>query len=729
MRHNKSLLWQRSRRHSSGDQQHNTVSKLTSALIGLGMITLGGAVAPAYAQQVALLDSGVDPDRGFNLANGFNYITNSSDTSDMSKRPGEGHGTISARLVAEAFSGQIVPFVVSDDAPGGINEGSVRSARDSALSDILGRSQVKVVGITWGTSGVAGASASLMPQLSNAGKVIAIMAGNEISSQPNTLATSSFNLPGVIIVGATDGNGVLLPESNRAGTTKNRYVAANGLPGDGATYGGTSWAAARISGIAGAVLQQNPNLTGEQVADVIFKAAEDRGAPGIDDEYGRGVILNAQQVLNTVMGPVDVPTDPEPSNSGGGGSGAGAALLLGGALVGALLLMRKPKSKLEKTLVLDSYGRGFQLDLSEQIEINDDAFSMHNFFNSLEQVSVTKQVSVPELNTEVALVATNYVDPYDDMIAYFAMDGDDVSTERGGQAQFALSSQLTESSTLTAGYNVSPRFEHSGVAQLDSNLEFGKASFLSGQAFSSLLSGFSDHAESLSVSFTPRKSPKTSFKLGLVSIDEETRYKQDSFTSLLEGSYQFTDNAGLSVQFGQLEEKGSVFGSGSGGIFGVKTATTYAVNLTGKVKLNKHFSLVGNYGAGKTRVDAADNSLLKDFSTLDSDWYAIGLVGNNVFRKRDQFGVAVSQPLKVRSGDVAYSIPTGRFANGHVRFDTERVNLANTNATETSVDAYYRTKLSDRLELGGFMSFRHNPNHVSDYGDDTIVMATLRYSQ
>ena len=181
-------------------------------------MTLGDA----YGQQIALLDSGVDPSRGFNIAPGFNYYENTDDTSDVSDREGEGHGTVSVRVASEAFSGEIVPFVVTDGDLTRSNESQVRTARDNALADILGRSNIRVVGFTWGTEGVSGTAAPLMGDLSRGGKVIAILAGNEFGAQPNTLSTSSFNLPGVIIVGATDADGVLLPESNRAGTTAER---------------------------------------------------------------------------------------------------------------------------------------------------------------------------------------------------------------------------------------------------------------------------------------------------------------------------------------------------------------------------------------------------------------------------------------------------------------------------------------------------------------------------
>ncbi len=716
-------------RKLSKNQSKNKISRFIAATIGV----LGVAIGNAHAQQVALLDSGVDPNRGFNLAPGFNYYTNTDDTNDTSDREGEGHGTVSVRVASEAFSGQIVPIVITDGDLTRARESQVRAARDAALADLVSDTDVSVVGFTWGTSGITGSAAPLMSELSRSGKVIAIMAGNESSAQPNALATASFNLNGVIIVGAVDGSGALLPESNRAGTTAERFVAAIGLPEPGAALGGTSWATARISGIAGAVLLQNPNLTAEQVVEVILDSAQDRGVAGTDSEYGRGVILNAEQVLSNVMGPVEVPTTPttppvDSGGGGGGGGGGGAILLVGGALAGVLLLNRKPKTKLEKTLVLDSYGRGFQVDLNPHVEINDGSLHLSQFFHSLEQKSISSGFRLPELNTEVAFAAVAAPDPRVDLIEYFATPGDVGIEKDQTTMSVALASKLSNALSFTAGYQVSPSSQFGAVNELESHSDFGASSFLSGQSFDSVLSGFSQQADTLSLSYAPQNK-KTSMKLGLVSVDQPGRYNQDSMSTIFQGNYQFDDNAGLSVQFGQIEEKGSVLGGGGAGVFGVESSSTYALNLTGKIDASDKFSVITNYGIGRTTVESSDSSLLKDFSTLKSDWYSLGLIGNNLFRERDQLGIAFSQPLKIRSGEVDYSVPNHRLANGDIGFDTERVNLSETNATERNVEAYYRTMLSDNMELGGFVSYRQNPNHVSDYGDDTILMATLRFWQ
>ncbi len=713
-------------------------SRVSVALICAGLSLVG--MGSATAQQVAILDTGVDPDAGLNIQGGFNYFLNTPDTTDVSvidERTGEGHGTTSARLVAESFSGAIVPYIVTDGI-GETDEQQSMIARDSALSDILGKDPISVVGITWGTAGVTGTSAALLPSLSEAGKVVAIAAGNAGANQPNNLATASFNLPGVIIVGASDFDGEILSFSNRAGTAQNRFVTGIGIPDpDSLNPGGTSWATARIAGIAGAVLSQNPALSAQEVADVIFLSAIDRGELGTDEVYGRGVILSAEQVLNNVIGPVTVPTTPDQNGSGGsgGGGGGGAGLLLGGALAGALLLARRPSEKLEKTLVLDSYGRTFEIDLGRHVAIEDESLDLDMFFNALTQTSVNQSVYLPALKTEVGVSALGNQNDPRDLIAYFAAPDDRVINDGRMQYSFALASKLSENVSLSMGHRVDPNLYFGGFRNLSDNDQLGRASFLSGESFGSLLSGFSPQANSIGLEYQQHDSvlgqtiTDSGFKasMGLVSVNESERFGKESFSSIFEGGYEFADHGGLSLQFGQIQEQGTLFGGAAGGIFGVDQATTYAVSLNGHIEFSANTSLVATYGVGRTRVNAERESLLGDFSSLNSDWYSVGLVTNNIWSYRDQLGVSVSQPLKITSGSLTYSIPVERNQFGDIAFDAERVNLGETNSTEQRFEAYYRNRVDEKLELGAFLTFRDDPNHIQEAGDQLTLMFTLRY--
>jgi subtilisin family serine protease len=60
---------------------------------------------------------------------------------------------------------------------------------------------------------------------------------------------------------------------------------------------GTSDASAIVSGAAALIRSKYPELTAPEVVDVLESTADDKGAPGVDNEYGHGV-LNIMAALN-----------------------------------------------------------------------------------------------------------------------------------------------------------------------------------------------------------------------------------------------------------------------------------------------------------------------------------------------------------------------------------------------------------------------------------------------
>ena len=101
----------------------------------------------------------------------------------------------------------------------------------------------------------------------------------------------------VIFVGSLEDNSNdLAAYSYFAGDLKEDFIVAHDdifSPGDGA---GTSFAAPRVAGAAALVKQKFPNLTSEQIKQVILQTADDLGATGVDAVFGYGKL----NVLNTL---------------------------------------------------------------------------------------------------------------------------------------------------------------------------------------------------------------------------------------------------------------------------------------------------------------------------------------------------------------------------------------------------------------------------------------------
>jgi subtilisin family serine protease len=107
--------------------------------------------------------------------------------------------------------------------------------------------------------------------------------------------------PGTIAVGATDENDSIASFSSRGnavwktGSLLKPLVSAPGVRvlsakagGGYVKYSGTSMATPHVSGIAALLYQKAPNLTVEELSNILVKGALDLGTQGPDPDYGNG---------------------------------------------------------------------------------------------------------------------------------------------------------------------------------------------------------------------------------------------------------------------------------------------------------------------------------------------------------------------------------------------------------------------------------------------------------
>ena len=119
--------------------------------------------------------------------------------------------------------------------------------------------------------------------------------------------------------------GALADEEGRQDGKPNRgdhvAIAAPGVdilvpsPGDKyETSTGTSIAAAHVSGIAALLLELHPNLTADEVRQILQSTALDLGPEGRDDQYGYG-LANAESAV-LALGPTAARSAPATLFSG-----------------------------------------------------------------------------------------------------------------------------------------------------------------------------------------------------------------------------------------------------------------------------------------------------------------------------------------------------------------------------------------------------------------------------
>ncbi|MDP6947361.1 MAG: S8 family serine peptidase, partial [Myxococcota bacterium] len=142
---------------------------------------------------------------------------------------------------------------------------------------------------------------------------------------------------------------------------------------------GTSMAAPQVAAAAALIWGHSPKLTASQVAFILKSTATDIGAAGVDSRTGVGA-LNIEAALapiGIITAPIDDEEEEEEeeeeedsSDSGSGSSGGGAGVALAALVVGGVgyaLIGNSPD--LSETLVLDEFGRTYELDLETRISV------------------------------------------------------------------------------------------------------------------------------------------------------------------------------------------------------------------------------------------------------------------------------------------------------------------------------------------------------------------------
>src|SRR6266540_4373443 len=224
-------------------------------------ITTGGDIT------IALLDTGVSPshpDLSHKLLRGYDFYNNDDDARDD-----EGHGTYTAGVAAASSNNgagiagicwgcKILPVKVLGS----------RGQGDDATID---------QGIRWAVDqGV---------------RIISMSLGGPEDTLVMRDAVSYAHDHNVLIIAASgngqaDGN---RPNYPAAYQTVLAVSATNSTDGD--TYGvenGTSASCPHVAGAAALALTLRPDLSADQLAEVLEAAADDQGSPGKDPEYGFG---------------------------------------------------------------------------------------------------------------------------------------------------------------------------------------------------------------------------------------------------------------------------------------------------------------------------------------------------------------------------------------------------------------------------------------------------------
>jgi hypothetical protein len=709
----------------SASAQLTTTSPEYLTQPGLGAINIFPAWNAGLTGQgitIAVLDTGVRASHvdiapnllpgGIDLYNGDND-PNDDDVSEV-----QGHGTAMAGVAAAAQNGtgivgvaynaKILPYKIVGST-GGTTSTIAAAAIQAATS-----SSARIIVTAYGSDGSdPNAEIAALTAAGNANKIIIISAGNEGYPEPRFPGSIAPGIRGMIVVGAANGEGTAI-FSSRAGTNTRFMVAPGiGIISDGNSSDtaltppivGSSMAAPHVAGAAAILLQASPNLSNSQVVEILLSTARDLGAPGFDDTFGWGMLD-----IGAALSPIG-------SISVGGGSGGagGIGLALGAAGVVAALVARG--GKMHKTLVLDQYERPYYTDLRDLISTRDSKPGLASLMESFRYDSAWMEVPLGGNNT-LALSALGETPLGVDAFNYFSQREE--QENRNTDVVMSLTGGNAGGLMYQFDYNRDPRKAYGSLGETQG------VQFLSEQALTAPYLGFAQRGDSLHLGY--HMSDNSMLKMGVANMDEGGEHGRKSQAAVVEGSFDLTPAASVALQLGNLTERGGLFGASSGGAFGIRSASTTAVGLSGRYELTPDLALLASYSEGYTRVKEAENKLLGNYSALRTNTYGLGLLASNVMRRHDRLGVAVSHPLRITSGSADLTVPASMDLDGKIHYyDTDRIGL-DPDGNELDVEFSYQMPLGRTSQFATYFLYQNEPLHVQDTGDSVTVYAVLQRS-
>ncbi len=269
---------------------------------------------------IAIIDSGVDlshPDLKSKLIPGWNFLTDTSNTSDTGCNTGHGTAVSGAAAAATnnltgvagvAWANTIMPLVVT-------SSGCLAYYSDmaSAITYAVDHG-VRIINLSITGSTASSILQSAVDYAWSKNAVIFAAAGNSSSSSPVYPAACNH----VLGITATEPTDTLATFSNYGSWIKlsapGDTILTTNMAGSYGEWWGTSLASPIAAGVGALALSANPSLTNAQLVTLLETHSDDLGSPGFDQYFGYGRV-NAYKAVAAAKGVATDTTPPKVSIS------------------------------------------------------------------------------------------------------------------------------------------------------------------------------------------------------------------------------------------------------------------------------------------------------------------------------------------------------------------------------------------------------------------------------
>jgi hypothetical protein len=543
-----------------------------------------------------------------------------------------------------------------------------------------------------------------------AGILVVLSAGNSGDEpggeNPEGFVLSASNAGNVIIAGAMNSSRNLAAFSNRAGTGASHYLTAIGVQvrapdqtGQYFLWSGTSFSAPVISGAAALLASAFPNLTGQQIMEILFQSADDAGAPGTDSIFGRG-ILNIQRAFQP-QGNLSLPDGQAVDVAAGSGQGS--------------TTMGDARTALGGMVVLDGFSRAYTMTLASALQ-------------RAEQERPLGRALQPRLSTATAGARGIAVS--------ITVDRKLTGQPQVGLAQLGLTYEDSRKARVVSGIAVSrlsPRLAVAmGLAESGKTLErrltgHYQDAFLVARDPMSRMGFQGDSSGALGLR-------QRVGRIGLTVTAERGEVFQPGFDrSVVQPRYGLFSlaadrrfgRARLSLGASRLDEQSTVFGARFSPLIGVGGATSWFADAGATFALGRGWDASVGYRLGRTIVPAAAG--LAQGGRLATDAWSIDLARTGALRPGDRFALRLMQPLRVRSGGLDLRVPVSySYDTLSAGYESRFLNLAPTGREIDLEAAYGFDMLAGAGHLSANAFARRHPGNVAAM--DADLGAAIRFT-
>ena len=661
-----------------------------------------------------------------------------------------GANLIPIRVLGSSGSGSFT------DVAAGINYSTFGTTTIQPLGATLAvgaKPKTDIVNISLGATSDGGALQQSLTNGVKNGQLFAIAAGNNGGATPISPASyagtlnNTSNTGAIIAVGSVTcttnaaSSCSIASYSNRAGdiNTSNTPYWFLVAPGTNilSTYDGTTTATATLSGTsmatpvvagAAALLKQYWNLNGQKIAQILLTTATDMGTPGVDAVYGQG-LLNLSAALQPVYVTTTGPRILRSTQAGGGTpvtTLSTATIQKSSSAVSSAYKTALSSANLSVAAV-DDFGRDYSYNLSSLYTTNNSKnYYLEQMFSNMDKNVTTKQVV-----TEGSKLTFTQVEPKQN---YF--DDENLAIKNSSSkinpqlASMSLNTQLSDTQAMTYGINSNTN-NFFGFA----NTPFENSGFIVNKTFDNPYLGFNgsqnfagfsskiDNEWNIATGVVTSFNPLTKYQANNDPYQTTTNSlpKQNITSGFVELSKQTEDNK-FALSFGSTMEKSGLLGGTTDPLFGITDkSNTMFISLKNAKNIGGDTWIAGSYNQGLTLKNGQQDSLVSSSSNMISQSWSLGLIQSNVLSKEDRFGIAINQPLVVKSGSLNLNVPTGlEYESGIMQYENRKVSIA-PSAIERNIEANYFIPTSPISGLSLTGVYRMNPENNDNNPSQKVV--------